>query len=116
RAAKYAVSSSVPLVGGFLSSGLDLVLAGSSLIKNALGSFAVLMLFAAVFRPLVLLVVFQLFLRLSAAATEPVGGKISAFLSHLAGDLGYFIAGILSVAFMYFVTLLLLICSSGAIF
>ncbi len=116
RAAKYAVSSSVPIVGGFLSGGLDLVLAGSALIKNALGSFAVFMLFATLLRPLVLLVVFQLFLRLAAAATEPVGGKTSAFLGHLAGDMGYFIAGILCVAFLYFLTLLLLICSSGVIF
>lgn len=116
RAAKYAVSSSVPIVGGFLSGGLDIVLAGSALIKNALGSFAVFMLLTTLLRPLVLLIVFQLFLRLAAAATEPVGGKTSSFLAHLAGDMGYFIAGILSVAFLYFLTLLLLICSSGVIF
>lgn len=116
RAAKYAISSSVPIVGGFLSGGFDLVLAGSALIKNALGSFAVFLLFGTLLRPLLLFVAFQLFLRIAAAATEPVGGKISAFLSRLAGDLGYFIAGILCVAFLYFLTLMLLICSSGVIF
>ncbi len=115
RAAKYAVSNSVPIVGGFLSGGLDLVLAGSALIKNALGSFSVFLLCATLLRPLVLLVVFQLFLRLSAAATDPVGGKISAFLAQTANDLGYFIAGLLCMAFLYFLTLLLLICSSGVI-
>ena len=116
RAAKYAISSSVPIVGGFLSGGVDVVLAGSALIKNALGSFSIFILFGTILRPLLLFAAFQIFLRLSAAATEPIGGKTSAFLSRLAGDMGYFIAALLSIAFLYFLTLLLLICSSGVIF
>ncbi len=116
RAAKYVISGSVPLVGGFLSGGVELVVAGSALIKNALGSFAVFLLFAAVLRPVLLMAAFQLFLRLSAAATEPVGGKIPGFLSRLAKDSGYFLAGILCIAFLYFLTLLLLICSTGVFF
>lgn len=116
RAAKYVVSGSVPLVGGFLSGGMELVIAGSALIKNALGSFAVFLLFGTVLRPVLLFAAFQLFLRVSAAATEPVGGKISTFLSGLAGNSGYFLAGLLCVAFLYFLTLILLICSSGVLF
>ena len=116
RAVKYLVSGSVPIVGGFLSGGVDLVLAGSALIKNALGSFSVLLLFASVLRPLLLFAAFQLFLRLCAAATEPVGGKISSFLASLANDCGFFIAGLLCVAFLHFLTILLLVCSSGVIF
>ena len=115
RAAKYALSSSVPIVGSFLSGGVDLVLAGSALIKNALGSFAVFLLAATALKPLLLLAAFQLFLRFSAAATEPVGGKIPHFLSKAAGCMGYFIAGFLCIAFLYFLTLVLLICSSGVI-
>ena len=116
RAVKYLVSGSVPIVGGFLSGGVDLVLAGSALIKNALGSFSVLLLFASVLRPLLLSAAFQLFLRLCAAATEPVGGKISSFLTSLANDCGFFIAGLLCVSFLHFLTILLLVCSSGVIF
>ena len=116
RAIKYLVSGSVPIVGGFLSGGVDLVLAGSALIKNALGSFAVFLLFGALLRPVLLFAAFQLFLRLCAAATEPAGGKISAFLSRLAADSGFFLAGLLCVAFLYFLTLVLLVCSTGVIF
>ncbi len=116
RAAKYALTNSVPIVGSFLSGGLDLVLAGSALIKNALGSFSILALFSTLLQPLALFIVFQLFLRLCAAATDPMGGKISTFLSKTAGNCGYFIAGLLCVAFLYFLTLLLLVCSSGVIF
>lgn len=116
RAAKFLVSGSVPIVGGFLSGGLDLVLAGSALIKNAVGSFAVFLLFGVILRPVLLFAAFQIFLRLSAAAAEPVGGKISAFLSRLASDCGFFIAGLCCIAFLYFLTLVLLVCSTGVIF
>ncbi|MDE7158712.1 MAG: stage III sporulation protein AE, partial [Clostridiales bacterium] len=115
RAAKYVISGSVPIVGGFLSGGVEVVLAGSALIKNALGSFSIFLLVTTILRPVILFAVFQLFLRLSAAATEPVGGKISSFLSRLAQDSGYFLASVLCVAFLYFLTLLLLIFSSGVI-
>lgn len=115
RAAKYVISGSVPIVGGFLSGGVEIVVAGSVLIKNALGSFAVFLLFGTILRPVLLFAAFQLFLRLSAAATEPVGGKISAFLTRLANDAGFFLAGLLCVAFLYFLTLLLLIFSTGVI-
>ena len=115
RTVKYVISGSVPVVGGFLSGSVDLVLAGSALIKNALGSFSVMLLAAVVLKPLLLLAAMQLFLRISAAATEPVGGKIPALLFRLAGDMGYFTASLLSVAFLYFLTLLLLVCSSGVL-
>ncbi len=115
RAAKYVISGSVPIVGGFLAGSVDIVVAGSALIKNALGSFSLFILFGTILRPVLLFAAFQLFLRISAAATEPIGGKISAFLSRLANDSGFFLAGILCVAFLYFLTILLLIFSTGAI-
>lgn len=116
RTAKYVISGSVPIVGGFLSGSAELIAAGSALIKNALGMVAIFLLAGALLKPLLLLILFQLFLRIAAAATEPVGGKIPAFLSRVAGDVGYFIAALLGIGFLYFLTLLLLICSSGVIF
>lgn len=113
RAIKYVISGSVPIVGGFLSGSVDFVLAGSLLIRNAIGSFSILMLLAVVLQPLILFAAVQLMLRLSAAATEPIGGEIPGFLSALARDMGYFIAGLLTIAFLYFLTVLLLVCSAG---
>lgn len=114
RAAKYVIAGSVPIVGGFLSGGVELVVAGSLVIKNAVGCFALFLLAGTVLRPLLLFLAFRLFLRLAAAVTEPVDGKISAFLSRLAADSGYFLAALLCIAFLYFLTILLLICSTGA--
>ncbi len=117
KAAKYAVSNTVPIIGGFLGSGFDLVIAGSVLIKNSVGSCGVFLLVIVLAVPLVQLIVFNLFLKLSAAVTEPIGDAgISNFLSSLSGTVNYFTAGLLAVGFMYFITILLLICSSNALF
>ena len=117
KAAKYAVSNSVPIIGGFLGSGFDLVAAGSVLIKNSVGSCALILLTCVIVVPLIRLIAYNLFLKLSAAVVEPIGDPvISDFLASLSGTMNYFTAGLLAVGFMYFVTLLLLICSSNALF
>lgn len=117
KAAKYALSNSVPIIGGFLGSGLDLVIAGSVLIKNSVGSCGIILLAIVIAVPLVQLIAYNLFLKLSAAVAEPVGDTgISEFLTSLSGTINYFIAGLLAVGFMYFVTVLLLICSSNILF
>ena len=77
---------------------------------------AVFMLSGALLQPVLLFAAFQLFLRLCAAATEPVGGKISTFLSRLASDSVFFLAALLCIAFLYFLSIVLLVCSTGVIF
>lgn len=117
RAAKYAIGNTVPIIGGFLSGGLDILIAGSVLVKNSLGSCCILLFAAVIAVPLIQLAVYNLFLKLSAAVTEPVGdNKITGFLSSLSSTVNYFTAGLLCVGFMYFMTLLLLICSSNSLF
>lgn len=117
RAAKYAIGTGVPIVGGFLSGGFDLALAGSVLIKNSLGSLSVFLLVAVLFEPLTVLIAANIFLRLTAAVTQPIGEtRIPDFLTETANNLNYCTAGLLFVAFLYFVTVVLLICSSEVIF
>ena len=41
RAAKYAIGTGVPIIGGFLSGGFDLAVAGSALIKDSVGQSVV---------------------------------------------------------------------------
>ncbi len=113
RAAKYAIGTGVPIVGGFLSGGFDLAVAGSILIKNSLGNFSLFLLACVLFEPLTLLVATNLLLRLTAAITQPFGeSKISSFLSDTADNLNYCTAGLLFTAFMYFIVILLLVCST----
>ncbi len=117
KAAKYAVSNSVPIIGGFLGSGFDLIAAGSVLIKNSVGSCGLILLAMVIGVPLIELIAYNLFLKLSAAIVEPVGDSaIADFLSSLSGTVNYFTAGLLAIGFMYFITILLLICSSNTLF
>lgn len=116
RALKYAIGTGVPIVGGFLSSGFDLVVAGSILIKNTLGGLSIFLLVFVLFRPLMGLLVVGLLLKLASAIAESVNGeKLAAFYQKLSGDLNYYVAGLLGVGFLYFMTLLLLVCSFSAL-
>lgn len=116
RAAKYAIGAGVPIIGGFLSGGFDLAVAGSILIKNSLGTFGIFMTISVVFEPLLLLIATNLLLRLTAAITEPLGeSRISDFLGETAENLNYCLAGLLFVAFLYLIVIVLIICSAEVI-
>ena len=116
RVAKYAIGNGVPIVGGFLSGGFDIAVAGSILIKNSLGSMGIFLMVVILFEPLALLVAVNLLLRLAAAITQPFGdSRISDFLGETAENIQYCTAAILLTAFMYFLSIIILIASSEAL-
>lgn len=116
RAAKYAISNSVPIVGSFLSGGFDLVLAGNTLIKNSIGVLGIFMIASVLAKPIVVLASFSLVLKLTAAVCEPIGeSRMPQFLGKLSECISYWTAALLSLGFLYFLTVLLLICSAEVI-
>ena len=66
RAAKYAIGNGVPIIGGFLSGGFDLAVAGSFLIKNSLGNMGIFLMISVVLEPFVLLLSLNLLFRLQS--------------------------------------------------
>lgn len=117
RAAKYAIGNGVPIVGGFLSGGFDLAVAGGILIKNSLGSMSIFLMLSVLFEPLTLLIAVNILLRLVSAITQPFGdGRISDFLSETVENLHYCTAGLLFTAFLYFLTIMVMIFSTEALF
>ena len=117
RAAKYAIGNGIPIVGGFLSGGFDLAVAGSVLIKNALGSMSIFLMIYVIFEPLILLISVNLLLRLTSAITQPFGdSRISDFLGETADNLHYCTAGLLFTAFLYFLAIMVMVCASEALF
>ena len=117
RTAKYAIGNGIPIVGGFLSGGFDLAVAGSVLIKNSLGTMSIFLMLTVIFEPLVLLISVNLLLRLTAAVAQPFGdGRIADFLEETAGNLHYCTAGLLFTAFLYFLCIMLMVCASEALF
>ena len=116
RTAKYAIGNGVPIVGGFLSGGFDLAVAGSVLIKNSLGNMSIFLMLAVIFEPIILLVSVNLLLKLTAAITQPFGdGRIADCLEETAGNLQYCMAGVLFTAFLYFLSIMLMVCVSEAL-
>ena len=116
RAAKYAIGSGIPIVGGFLSGGFDLAVAGSVLIKNSLGSLSIFLMATVLFEPLVLLIATNLLLRFTSAITQPFGdSRISNFLSETAENMNYCTASLLFTAFMYFLSIIILLVSTEAL-
>ena len=107
----------MPIVGGFLSGGFDLAVAGSALIKNSVGYLGMILLLAVVFKPLVMLIAANVLFRFTAAVSAPMGeSRISDFLSETADNVNYCLAGVLMAAFMYFVTLLVCVCFTETAF
>ena len=115
KAAKYAISNSIPLVGGFLKDGFDLVIAGSVLIKNAVGVSVIFVLFYVILSPVLYMAAFSLLLKLTAAVTEPVADlRISDFCTSMSKSISYLLAVLLTVGFMLFIIVLLIIFSANA--
>lgn len=117
RAAKFATKSYVPILGGYLSDGFDLILASSVLIKNSVGVAGLLLLICTILSPILQILGFSFGLKLVSAIIEPVTDeRITNFLSSTSKHLNMLIASILAVAFMYFICIMLLIFTSNAFF
>ncbi len=109
-AAKFALSSYVPILGGYLSDGFDLIGASMVLVKNAFGYTSVIVLLAIVLFPLLKIVVFIFSLRLASAVVEPIGDdRVSGMLGTVADNCSLLISALAGVAFMFFVLIMLII-------
>ena len=112
RSAKFALSSYVPILGGYLSEGFDIVLAGCVLIKNSMGLAFFLVLMTILIGPLLKIVLTSLLMKLVAGLVEPMSDvKISSLLFNTANNLNILISIVLGVTFLCFVIILIVISS-----
>ena len=117
RALKYTINSSVPIVGGILRDGFDLILASGILVKNALGSIALIVIFGIVITPIVQIACVSLALKLVGAVLEPLNDqRTTAFLNSVCSVINFIIASVIIVSLMYVVIIIMAICSSQMIF
>ena len=72
RAAKFATRNYIPILGGYLADGFDMVVASTSLIKNAFGAVILLILLFAVAKPLMSTLCINLGLQCVSALCEPI--------------------------------------------
>ena len=116
KATKFAVKSYIPIIGGYLSEGLDFVVLSSVLIKNAVGLSGLILLLISILSPIIQLVMLKLGMQLSAGIVEPLGNsQMSSFLATCSKILVYPIALILGMAFMYILTVAMLMCTANVL-
>lgn len=114
KASKFAIKSYIPIIGGYLSEGLDFIMLGSILIKNAIGVAGLIILFVTILSPLIQILLLKLGLQLVAGIIEPTNNKeISDLISSCSKVLLFPIVLILGVAFMYIISISLLMCTAN---
>ena len=102
KTAKYALGTSVPLVGGIVKDGLDMLVSSAVTIKNALGSLTVAMVFSVAIIPVIEIAAVSLCLKFVAAVTEPFSdGRAGDFIASAITILNFAIAAVIVVAFLY---------------
>lgn len=113
KTAKYALGTSVPLVGGIVRDGLDMLVSSAVTIKNALGALTLAMVFSVAIIPVIEIAAVSLCLKFVAAVTEPFSdGRAGDFIASAIAILNFAIAAIIVVAFLYVSTTVAIINST----
>lgn len=89
KAAKFTVSSVVPVVGGILSDAAETVLAGAGILRNAVGVFGMLTILGMCVAPFLQLGIHYLVYKAAAALTATVsGGRVAGLIDNIGGAFG----------------------------
>ena len=116
KATKFAVKSYIPLIGGFISDGFDLIICSSILIKNAVGVVGIVLIILSIISPIIQILVLKFSLQLISAILQPVGdSRICEFCNGCSKILVYPIVLILAVAFMFFLSTGLIMSTANLI-
>ena len=118
KAAKFVLSGYVPILGGYLSQGFDLISAGCVLIKNSIGMIGIIAVLYMVLKPILQVTVFSFALKIVASIIQPIGDKrVSDFLYSVSNATKILVTTILGAGFVLILTLLLMIvtCNVGVL-
>lgn len=118
KTAKFAMQSYIPILGGYLSDGFDLMMASIVLIKNSIGVIGLLMLLSIIVLPTVKIILLSLGLKLAGGIIEPISdSKFSKMLSDVSSNMTLLIISLVGVGFMFLLTVMLVIytCNGGVL-
>lgn len=114
---KYATGSIVPIVGGFLSGGVDVLLSSAILIKNSIGLLSVIYLLIAILGKGIAFISTSFLLKFGASICEPIIDKRFYNLLIGIGDVINYLASLIFLSgFMYFITIIGFIFSTISVF
>ena len=118
KAAKFVLSGYVPILGGYLSQGFDLISAGCVLIKNSIGMIGIIVVIYMIMKPIVHITIFSFALKIVSSLIQPMGDKkISDFLYSVSNATKILVTTILGTGFVLILSLFLMIltCNVGVL-
>lgn len=116
RTAKFTLKSYVPILGGYLSEGFDLIMSSTILVKNAVGLVGMLVLIISVITPILNIIVFSLMLKAVSAILQPLSdNRISSFLQDCSKSIIMLLSCIIGIAFMYFLSTGLIMATANVL-
>lgn len=114
KTTKFAMKSYIPIIGSYISDGMDFFVLGGVLVKNAVGLVGVLILFVTILSPILTILIYKLAIQLCGGILELCGNtKMGNFLTACSKILLLPIVLILGIAFMYVITICLIMCTAN---
>ena len=113
---KYATGSMIPIVGGFISGGLDVLLSSAILVKNSVGLILVIYVFLNVLSAGVTVLIVSFILKFAVSVAEPIlDGRFCKLLNGIGEVLSYLTAVIFICGFSYILVCFSLISTTALI-
>ncbi len=117
RTAKFTIKSYVPIMGGYLTEGFDLILSSSLLIKNGVGIVGMIILLSTIINPILELAIFSLLLKLTCAIMQPLcDDKLVKMLDGVSKSLNILSTTIIVLSFMYLLMMGMIMATAGSVF
>lgn len=113
KTAKYSVDNFVPIVGGFAADSLDLIISCTTIIKNGIGIFGLIILLTLLIIPLLKILAVALIFKVTAVVIEPIGNKTVSDCVNEVGNTVITLAIILFLCALMFMIFLAIIIGIG---
>jgi stage III sporulation protein AE len=113
KTAKYSVDNFVPIVGGFAADSLDMILSCTTIIKNGVGIFGLIIILTLLIMPMVKILAVALVFKVTAVVIEPIGNKTISDCLNEVGNTVITLAIILFLVAMMFIIFLSVIIGIG---
>ena len=109
KTAKFAIGNFIPVVGGFVSDSVDILLSSSQLIKNVFGGIGLVLLVGICLVPIIKVLSVIIVYKVASIVIEPVGEEgMSSFLNDVSNLMVIMLSCVIAIMIMFFVTIAIL--------
>ncbi|MFG6121339.1 MULTISPECIES: stage III sporulation protein AE [Thalassobacillus] len=114
KTARFVTGNFVPVIGRLFTDATDTVLGASLLLKNTIGLAGVIIVIGLALFPALKVLAIALTFKIAAAVLQPIGnGPVVTSISIISKHILYIFACLLTVTFMFFLLIAILVASSN---